>query len=140
LGVEIEDLLRSGKPSTGISIVNDHDTPMLTSPDRRCTIRVLGPVELAGRVEWYEMRFAPGGALVSAPHEAGTVEHLTVLEGQLQVETGSAHDRAGLAVGQTARYRADRPHAIRNPFEARASCMVIVTTALVAPGNAGGRG
>ncbi len=133
LGVEIEDLLRSNKPSAGISILDDHNTPILLSSDRRCTIRILGPMDLAGRVEWYEMRFEPKGALVSDAHEAGTVEHLTVLEGQLEVESGRHHDRAVLGVGQTARYRADRAHAIRNPFAKRACAIVIVTSAMLAP-------
>ncbi len=133
LGVEIEDLLRTNKPSAGISILDDHNTPILLSSDRRCTIRILGPMELAGRVEWYEMRFEPGGALVSDAHEPGTVEHLTVLEGQLEVESGRHHERAVLEVGQTARYRADQAHAIRNPFEHRACAIVIVTSAMIAP-------
>jgi transcriptional regulator with XRE-family HTH domain len=133
LGVEIEDLLRANKPSAGISILDDHNTPILLSSDRRCTIRILGPMELAGRIEWYEMRFEPGGALVSEAHEPGTVEHLTVLEGQLEVESGRHHDRAVLDIGQTARYRADQAHAIRNPFANRASAIVIVTSVSLAP-------
>lgn len=133
LGVEIEDLLRTNKPSGGISIVDDHNTPILLSSDRGCTIRILGPMELAGRVEWYEMRFEPGSALVSDAHEPGTVEHLTVLEGRIEVESGRHHDRAVLDVGQTARYPADRAHAIRNPFEQRACAIVVVTSAVLAP-------
>lgn len=133
LGVEIEDLLRANKPSAGISILDDHNTPILSSTDRRCTIRILGPMELAGRVEWYEMRFEAGGALVSEAHEPGTVEHLTVLEGQVEVESGRHHDRAVLDVGQTARYRADQAHAIRNPFANRACVIVIVTSVSLAP-------
>ena len=129
LGVQIEDLLRTHQPSPGISVLDDHNTPILQSPDRRCTIRILGPVELAAQLEWYEMRFEPGAALVSEAHEPGTVEHLTVLEGELEVESGAHHERARLEVGQTARYRADRPHAIRNRSSARACAIVVVTSA-----------
>lgn len=132
LGVEIEDLLRRRTSTAGISILDEHSTPILLSSDRRCTIRVLGPLELAGRVEWYEMRFETGGALVSEPHEPGTIEHLTVLEGQLEVESGRPREKALLGLGQTARYRADRPHAIRNPFGQRAAAMVIVTSGMLA--------
>ena len=132
LGVEIEDLLRRRKTSAGISILDEHNTPILLSSDRRCTIRILGPLELAGRIEWYEMRFESGGALVSESHEPGTVEHLTVLEGQLEVESGRQRDRALLGLGQTARYRADQPHAIRNPFGHRAAAIVIVTSGMLA--------
>jgi transcriptional regulator with XRE-family HTH domain len=130
LGVRIEDLLRSPGRGDGICVVDEHTTPVLVSSDRRCRIRVLGPVEMAGRLEWYEMRFDPRGALVSEPHEPGTVEHLTVLEGKVEVESGTAHDRAVLATGQTARYRADQAHAIRNPFDAPAVVIVVVTSAM----------
>jgi transcriptional regulator with XRE-family HTH domain len=139
LGVEIEDLLRSDEPRP-IRIVDDHDTPILSSPDGRCTIRILGPVELAGKVEWYEMRFAAGGELASGPHEPGTVEHLTVLEGSVEVESGRHHDRAMLAAGQTARYRADQPHAIRNPLQQPACVIVIVTSVSLAPAATRARG
>jgi transcriptional regulator with XRE-family HTH domain len=133
LGVEIEDLLRTQKPSEAIDVVDEHSTPILLSSDRRCTIRILGPMELTGRVEWYEMRFEPDSALVSEAHEPGTVEHLTVLEGELEVASGRPRQSAHLALGQTARYRADQPHAIRNPFARRACAIVIVTSALLMP-------
>ena len=133
LGVEIEDLLRTKSVAANISVLDEHSTPVLMSSDRRCTIRILGPLELTGRVEWYEMRFEPRGALVSEPHEPGAVEHLTVLEGQLEVEIGRHRDRALMGRGQTARYRADQAHAIRNPFDQRAVAIVIVTSGLLAP-------
>jgi transcriptional regulator with XRE-family HTH domain len=131
LGVEIEDLLRTRKSSAGISILDEHNTPVLLSSDRRCTIRILGPMELAGRVEWYEMRFEPDSALVSDAHEPATMEHLTVLEGQLEVESGRHRERALLGIGQTARYRADQAHAIRNPFAHRACAVLIVTSGVM---------
>jgi transcriptional regulator with XRE-family HTH domain len=136
LGVEIEDLLRRRRKSAGISVLDEHSTPILLSSDRRCTIRILGPLDLAGRIEWYEMRFESGGALVSEPHEPGTTEHLTVLEGQVEVESGRHRERALLGLGQTARYRADQPHAIRNPFDQRALAIVIVTSGMLAPDGA----
>lgn len=129
LGVRIEDLLRTPAAS-GISVVDRHTTPVLSSSDGRCTIRVLGPVEMAGHLEWYEMRFDPKGALVSDPHEPGAVEHLTVLDGKVEVESGGAHVRAVLTQGETARYRADLPHAIRNLFDAPALVVVVVTSAM----------
>lgn len=132
LGVEIEDLLRTRQAGQRISVVDEHNTPILFSSDRRCTIRILGPMEFTGRLEWYEMRFQPASALVSEAHEPGTVEHLTVLDGQLEVESGRPRERVRLGLGQTARYRADQPHAIRNPFERRACAIVVVTSTAIA--------
>ena len=136
LGVEIEDLLRSKPAGQRINVVDEHNTPILLSSDRRCTIRILGPIDLTGRVEWYEMRFKPSGALVSEAHEPGTVEHLTVLDGQLEVESGRNRERVRLGLGQTARYRADQPHAIRNPFKDRACAIVVVTSTSIAAARA----
>jgi hypothetical protein len=55
---------------------------------------------------------------------------LTVLDGKVEVESGGAHVRAVLAQGETPRYRADQPHAIRNPFDASALVVVVVTSAM----------
>ena len=130
LGVRIEDLLRTPAHSNSINVLDTHTTPVLLSSDRRCRIRVLSPVELAGHLEWYEMRFEPRGTLVSDPHEPGTVEHLTVVEGRVEVESGRGNVRVALGQGQTARYRGDQPHAIRNPFDSLALVIVVVTSAM----------
>lgn len=136
LGVRIEDLLRTPTATSSIDVLDKHTTPVLLSSDRRCTIRVLSPVELAGRLEWYEMRFEPSGTLVSEPHAPGTVEHLTVVDGKVEVESGRGSVRVVLGQGQTARYRADQPHAIRNSFDSPALVIVVVTSAMhaVLPG------
>ncbi len=64
------------------------------------------------KVEWYEFDAEPGAALVSNPHGPGTVEHSTVLDGTLEVESGG--ESAEAAASDTARYRVDANHAIRN--------------------------
>jgi quercetin dioxygenase-like cupin family protein len=53
---------------------------------------------------------AVGGELDSRPHARGAREHLTVIEGQLDVTSGDTISR--LAAGDTARYAADVPHRI----------------------------
>ena len=67
-----------------------HATPSLRSPDGKCELRILGPIELAGQFEWYELTVQPGGRLESEAHEPGSREHLTVLgNGPLEVRSGS---------------------------------------------------
>ena len=84
----------------------------------------MGPIELAGQFEWYALTVQPGGALESTAHEDGAREHLTVQIGALDVSTGAETQR--LKPGETARYAADRPHAIRNPGKTVASAWLVV--------------
>lgn len=98
-------------------------TPVIQSRGERCVIRILSPMDEAGRSETYHIVFQPGGALISDPHGRGCVEHLSVLEGACDVASGE-HRRAARA-GDTLRYRADLAHAI-TAGEAGATVILIV--------------
>jgi len=125
LGVELSELLEGAKPAqTDIEFVPAHATPSLASPDGLARLRILGPIELAGQYEWYELIVQPGGELRSQPHEPGSREHLSVLSGELVVEAGAQHQLLGL--GETARYAADQPHAIRNSSDQLAVGLLVV--------------
>lgn len=125
LGVELSELLEGARPAeTGIAHVAAHATPQLTSPDGLARLRILGPIELAGQTEWYELIVEAGGVLASQAHEPGAREHLSVLSGELAVEAGA--QRQLLAPGETARYAADQAHAIRNPGSERAVGLLVV--------------
>jgi transcriptional regulator with XRE-family HTH domain len=126
LGVSMADLLgNSQAPSApAISVVASHATPALRSPDGLCELRILGPIELAGQFEWYELKIQAGGALESSAHEPGTVEHLTVASGSADVSAGDALQR--VKTGETVRYAVDRPHAIRNPGKTAATAWLVV--------------
>jgi transcriptional regulator with XRE-family HTH domain len=125
LGVPMHELLGGAKPDApAIATVAAHATPALRSPDGRCELRILGPIELAGQFEWYELSVQPGGALESQAHEPGSREHLSVLSGSLEVQAGAESTR--LKAGETARYAVDLPHAIRNPGKSAASALLVV--------------
>lgn len=125
LGVELGDLLGGDRPpAPALITVPAHATPALKSPDGKCDLRILGPIELAGQFEWYELLVQPGGALESQAHEPGSREHLTVLTGTLEVSAGDQTSR--LKHGETARYAVDTPHAIRNPGKTAASALLVV--------------
>jgi transcriptional regulator with XRE-family HTH domain len=126
LGVPLAEMLGEGAapPDTGISHVPAHATPALRSPDGLCELRILGPIDLAGRFEWYALQVAPGGVLESQAHEAGSMEHLSLLSGVLEVRAGAQLQR--LSPGDTARYAVDQPHAIRNPGRQAASALLVV--------------
>ena len=127
LGVPMAELL-GGTPALptapAITLVPTQATPSLRSPDGLCELRILGPVEMAGQFEWYELRLQPGGVLDSQPHEPGTREHLTVASGSMELHVADVSQK--LKVSETARYPADCSHSIRNPGKATASAWLVV--------------
>ena len=126
LGVTMGELLgNTPQPAEpAIALVPVHATPSLRNPDGSCELRILGPIELAGQFEWYALSLQAGGALESQAHEHGTREHLTVLSGAIEVDAGDEKQR--LKHFETARYAADRPHAIRNVGKTAASAWLVV--------------
>ena len=110
LHVDFAGLLE-GRATPGIDVLRADAVPLIEGRGTGVRIRILSPAEAVGGHEVYDLTFAPGGALVSEPHGPGCREHLTVLEGALSVTSGEDRERIG--AGDTARYLADRPHAIR---------------------------
>jgi len=125
LRVELSELLGGERPAApAIETVAAHATPSMSSPDGLCQLRILGPIDLAGQFEWYELTVQPGGALESAAHEPGSREHLSVLTGSLEVSAAGSVQK--LKAGETARYGADGVHAIRNTGKAVATALLVV--------------
>jgi mannose-6-phosphate isomerase-like protein (cupin superfamily) len=128
LGVPMAELLSGEEPGAPAMVtVPPHAIPSLRSPDGLCELRILGPIELAGRFEWYELTVQPGGVLTSEPHEPGTREHLTVHAGALAVDAGEQTQTLG--PGDTARYAVDQAHAIRNTGSEAARALLVVVHA-----------
>ncbi|QQC66630.1 helix-turn-helix domain-containing protein [Paraburkholderia ginsengisoli] len=124
LGVSLDSLFAPPKPPEAIAVSGPHEIPTLSGHEAKYQLRVWGPIELAGKFEWYELTLQPGGALVSNAHEPGTREHLTVLHGSIEIEAAGATKR--LKVADTARYVADEPHAIRNAGKGEAKALLVV--------------
>jgi XRE family transcriptional regulator, regulator of sulfur utilization len=125
LGVDIAELL-SSQPHTAdaIRIMEPHETPTLPGEHSGYVLKILGPMELAGRYEWYELILSGGGELISSPHDPGTTEHITVVNGSVEVEVGG--EKKKLKTGGTARYQADRAHAIRNLSKVEARLLMVL--------------
>ena len=125
LGVGVAELLGGERPAAPLlATVAAHATPTLASPDGKCELRILGPIELAGQFEWYTLTVQPGGTLASQPHEPGSREHLSVQSGALEVRAGSETTR--LRHGETARYAVDVAHSIHNPGRTAAQALLVV--------------
>ncbi|MFL6673580.1 MAG: helix-turn-helix domain-containing protein [Massilia sp.] len=125
LGVGIGELLASEtREVEPIRVLDAHETPTLPGSHAGYILRILGPMELAGKYEWYELTLAPGGELASQAHDPGTNEHLTVLNGAIEVEVGATKRK--VRTGGTARYPADQDHALRNPGKTEAKALLVV--------------
>jgi transcriptional regulator with XRE-family HTH domain len=109
LQVDFAGLLE-GKPEPGIVVIRAAAAPVILGRGTSVSIRILSPAEAVGEHEVYDLSFGVGAALESEPHSPGCREHLTVVEGALRVMSGE--EESLLGPGDTARYPADRPHAI----------------------------
>lgn len=134
LNIDIAELLRGDNEQASTNIILEvtkaHQIPEIRSADGKCDLRILGPIDKVSEVEWYDLILEPNGLLESDGHTLGTMEHLTVLEGQLSVR----NERGAqiISVGDTARYQADIPHYIENTGLSSARALMIV----LSPSNA----
>ena len=113
LGTSVEAMV-SDAPANSALVQHSkiQDTPRLQSEDGLCELRIIGSINTLQFVQWYDFKAKAGGVLKSSPHPLGSVENLTVLTGELEVSVEAEIWRA--VEGETLRYRADRPHMIRN--------------------------
>jgi transcriptional regulator with XRE-family HTH domain len=88
------------------------DTPILLSEDGKCRLSITGWIKTVEWLQWFDFVAEPGGELISDGHQRGSVECLSVISGELQVECGDIVETA--RAGETLRYRCDRRHVIRN--------------------------
>lgn len=125
LGVQIGELLSSEvRTAELIRVVDAHEIPTLPGQHAGYSLRILGPMDLAGKYEWYELTLAPGGELASQAHDPGTGEHLTVITGTIELEVGA--EKRKVRHGATARYPADQNHVIRNTGKTEAKAVLVV--------------
>jgi len=110
LQVDFAGLLDGAAEPARIEVLRSTAVPTINNLGMGCRIKILSPPEEAGRHEVYELLIASGGKLESKPHTRGAREHLSVIEGTLDVTSADATSR--LSAGDTARYAADVPHAI----------------------------
>ena len=113
LGTSVEAIVSQGNDGSAlVQKTSVQDTPLLTSEDGLCELRIIGSIDTVQWVQWYDFRAKPSGILESSPHPDGSVENLTILSGEVQVDV---EDESWTAkAGETLRYRADRPHKVTN--------------------------
>lgn len=122
LQVDFAGLLDTTVSETKIETLRADHVPTIDNLGKNLRIRILSPPEEAGIHEVYELHFGLDGVLDSQAHTRGAREHLTVIDGVLDVTSGDAAAR--LEAGDTARYGADVPHRIAAIGAAKAFLVV----------------
>ncbi len=126
LDVSIERVLQTTEDGPFLEKTSKADTPILVSDDGKCRLEIIGWIKTVEWLQCYEFAAAPGGVLESEAHQRGSVESLSVRDGELEVEV--AGSKSSVKAGETLRYRCDRPHIIRNlgktPAQATMVCIL----------------
>ena len=124
-GMGIGELVEQARNSSAIDNVYAGDPNNTFRSDKECTIRTLSPLHMEKDVEFYELRIAPKSELKSASHFDGARELFTVTQGTALIESGNGHSR--LQVGDSAHYRADVDHCIKNDSDIELIGYLVVT-------------
>ncbi len=112
LDTTVDEVLRGEQSSLFIDHQSKSGIPILESQDGLCRLAIVGPLNLVDVFQWYDFHAKPTGVLESSPHPPGTIEHLYIVSGELEVTTGG-ETKLGKP-GEALRYRADVPHRIVN--------------------------
>src|SRR5512140_1274964 len=124
LGVPFSALI-TARGSPGPHVLRAEQAKLLTSHDGSFSSRALFPFDEPRRVEFYELRLAPGGAERADAHNPGTIENLVVAKGIVEIEVASRKEQLGR--GDAIVFEADVPHVYRNRAE-RETIMYLVMT------------
>ena len=85
---------------------------MFDSQQQAMVVKPLFPWDETLRFDHFSITLAPGALSESTPHEAGVIEHVVVISGELEMningEWQTVHADSGV------RFAGDKPHAYRN--------------------------
>jgi XRE family transcriptional regulator, regulator of sulfur utilization len=131
LDVSIERFLVQSDEQPFLEKSTRADTPILVSQDGKFRLAIIGWLKTVEWLQWYDVSADVGGELLSEPHQRGSIESISVLEGELEVEVSGLIERA--SAGETLRYRCDKPHIVRNVgrMPARATMVCILKAAVM---------
>jgi transcriptional regulator with XRE-family HTH domain len=126
LKVPFSDLLAQPQCSSDV-VLRREDAKLLTNAAGTFSSRALFPFDSPARTaEFYELRLKPGGIEKAAAHARGTVEHLILVSGAVEVDVDGTLHR--LADGDCLVFVADRPHIYRSIDPKRESLLYLMMT------------
>lgn len=126
LGVPFSALI-SSRSSGGLHVLRAEQAKLLTSHDGSFTSRALFPFDEPRRVEFYELRLAPGGVERADAHNPGTTENLVVAKGAVEIEVEGRKEQLG--AGDAMVFEADVPHVYRSRSDGESVLYLVMTYA-----------
>lgn len=117
--------LTSDPTTAGTVVLRADKAKVLSSADRSFTSRALFPFDGERRVEFYKLTLAPRAVEIAVPHASGTVENLTVVTGDVEIEVNGTIHR--LHADDSILFEADVPHAYRNVSSVTAVMYLVMT-------------
>ena len=124
LDTTVDVVLRQDDAPNFIDWQSKSAIPKLESEDGLCHLAIIGALDLVEHVQWYDFHAQKGGMLISEPHQPGSVEHLYIIKGELEVTCGQ--ETKTVIEGETLRYRGDEPHTITNVGNAEAHATMVL--------------
>ena len=110
---------------SGTVVLRASSAKLLTSADGHFTSRALFPFDAERRVEFYKLTLAGHAEEAAEPHAAGTLENLTVVAGEVEIEVaGHIHT---LRADDAILFQADVPHTYRNRGTLTAVMYLVMT-------------
>ena len=135
LDTTIDEVLRKDGQEVFLEQQSKSAIPILESQDGLCRLAITGPLNLVEQVQWYDFQAKPLGVLESDPHPQGTVEHLYMLKGEIEVTAGEEVRRA--RQGEALRFRGDLPHKIVNTGAGEAHATMVLVLRQIGGGQGG---
>lgn len=114
--VSFSTLFDSQKPVQG-ELRRDSGESVWGDDSAGMQARLIFPYDPLLGFEMFMIELAPGAISESAPHAEGVVEHIVVVEGEMELRIDDRWQT--LKVGEGLRFFADRPHAMRNATATR---------------------
>lgn len=94
-------------------ITPEAENPPVFDPQQQAmVIKPLFPWDETLKYDHFSITLAPGAISESTPHEAGVIEHVVVISGELEMQIDGIWQTLGPDTGL--RFAGDRPHAYRN--------------------------
>jgi transcriptional regulator with XRE-family HTH domain len=124
LGFSLHELFGEEKKEGQFEIIRKEDAYVFEEEKGDWKIYVLSPPQMAEVLELYWIEMKKGAVIDSNPHIKGTFEFATVIKGSVEVSSGSIVKTIGR--GDTAKYRADIDHVIKNTAKGETEIYLVV--------------
>jgi transcriptional regulator with XRE-family HTH domain len=126
LGVPFSALI-TARSTGGLHVLRAEHAKVLSSHDGTYSSRALFPFDEPRRVEFYELRMAPGSVERADAHNPGTIENLVVAAGAVEIEVPGRKELLG--AGDAIVFQADAPHVYRSRADVETIMYLVMTYA-----------